>query len=314
MRIRQNSSGRPAYTVGEKGVIPVPIIYLDVLLALNMLTDFFLLAAVARWRHLPHKRGRLLLGAAVGALGSLVILLPALPVWAIAAFDAGVAALMIAAAFRFCGWRHYLTSVLSLYILSALFGGIAYLLWLFAAPRGFYVLNGAVYYDVSPVTLTLTTLFSYGAITLYDKLMRRAPPPVHTFRVEVRQGDHAVFLRALHDTGQRLTERFSGCPVLVAQESAVRPLLPDGFSDWASKPEVVSEFHVRLIPFTSVGGSGLLPAFCPDEVTLIGPLGEHRAATGAFVAVTKNLGRGEYDALLGDDLASLFNLERSAVA
>ena len=288
----------------------MPTIYLDVLLALNLVTDFFLLAAVARFRHLPHRRGRLVLGAAVGALGSLVILLPTLPMWVVALWDLGAAALMVAAAFPLRGKRNYFTSVASLYVLSVLFGGIAYLLWLFFAPRGFYVLNGAVYYDVSPLTLVATTLLSYGAVTLYDKLTRHTPPPAHTFRVELRHGAHTATLRALHDTGQRLTECFSGSPVLVVEESAVRPLLPKGWNDWESKPESLSSLHVRLIPFTSVGGSGLLPAFCPDDVTLIAPLGERQRAPGAFVAVTKTLGRGDYNALIGDDLAALFDYKK----
>ena len=288
----------------------MPTIYLDVLLALNLLADFLLLSAVARLRHLPHKRGRLALGAAVGALGSLIILLPSLPGWAVMGLDAGMAALMIALSFPFGGWRPYLTSVGTLYLLSALFGGIAYLIWRLAAPAGFYVFNGAVYYDVSPVTLALTTLISYGALTLYDKLTRRTPPVAHTFRVEVRRGQQTASLRALYDTGQRLTECFSGNPVLVVREAAVRSLLPEGWNDWESKPEALSHMRVRLIPFTSVGGRGLLPAFRPDELTLTSPLGERQQAPGAFVAVTSALGRGDYDALLGDDLAALFDSEK----
>ena len=306
VRVRQNSF-RFRRILRAKEVVTVPAIYLDVLLALNLLTDFFLLAAVARLRHLPHKRGRLVLGAAAGSLGSLIILLPTLPMWVVALWDAGFAALMIAAAFPFRGARPYLTSVASLYLLSALFGGVSYLLWLFFAPRGFYVLNGAVYYDVSPLTLVAATLVSYGAVTLYDKLSRRAPPPAHTFRVQLRHGAHTATLRALHDSGQRLTESFSGSPVLVVRQSAVQPLLPEGFDDWARRPDALSGVHVRLIPFTSVGGSGLLPAFRPDGVTLIDPLGARQNAAGAYVAVTKTLGRGDYDALLGDDLISLFD-------
>ena len=281
----------------------MPTIYLDVLLALNMMTDFLLLCAVARWRHLPHRRGRLVLGAAVGAVGSLVILLPTLPAWALALWDAAVSALMIAAAFPAGGKRSYVCSVAALWLLSAVFGGIAYLLWLFFAPSGFTVQNGVVYYDVSPITLAVTTLVSYGAVALYDKLMRRTPPLAHTFRVDVRQGERRVCLRALHDTGQRLTECFSGSPVLVVREESVRPLLPNSWNDWARKPEALSAMNVRLIPFTSVGGSGVLPAFRPDEVTLTDPLGERQNAAGTYLAVAKTLGRGESDALLGDDLA-----------
>ena len=57
----------------------MPSIYVDLLLFLNGFIDALLLSATAALRHLPHTRRRLCLGAAVGALSSLILLLPPLP-------------------------------------------------------------------------------------------------------------------------------------------------------------------------------------------------------------------------------------------
>ena len=45
-------------------------VYVDVLLAVNLFVNYFLLLTVRGFLHIPCRRSRLLLGAAVGALGA----------------------------------------------------------------------------------------------------------------------------------------------------------------------------------------------------------------------------------------------------
>ena len=45
----------------------MPVIYLDVLLALNLFIDFLLLSAAARILRIPGRTGRRVLGALLGA-------------------------------------------------------------------------------------------------------------------------------------------------------------------------------------------------------------------------------------------------------
>ena len=48
----------------------MPVIYIDVLLALNLWIDFILLLATARILRLPRRRWRMVLGALLGAATS----------------------------------------------------------------------------------------------------------------------------------------------------------------------------------------------------------------------------------------------------
>ena len=57
----------------------MPVIYIDVLLALNLWIDFILLLATARILRLPRRRWRMVLGALLGAATSCLIFLPDLP-------------------------------------------------------------------------------------------------------------------------------------------------------------------------------------------------------------------------------------------
>ena len=51
----------------------------------------------------------------------------------------------------------------------------------------------------------------------------------------------------------------------------------------------------------------MLPAFRPEHLTVVAENGANRDATGAYVAVCEELGRGDYDALVGTDIAGLFD-------
>ena len=57
----------------------MPVIYLDVLLAVNLLIDFLLLSATAYLLHIPVKRWRLVISAVIGAASAALIFLPPLP-------------------------------------------------------------------------------------------------------------------------------------------------------------------------------------------------------------------------------------------
>ena len=80
----------------------MPVIYIDVLLALNLFIDFLLLSAVARILRLPYRRLRLVAGAAAGSAFSAVLFLPPLPAPVSILIRAACACIIIKIAFR---WR-----------------------------------------------------------------------------------------------------------------------------------------------------------------------------------------------------------------
>ncbi len=275
----------------------MPTIYIDVLLILNGFIDCLLLSAVAAFRHLPHTRWRLLLGGFVGAVSSLIILLPRLPALLLLLLDIVTAAVMVRCAFPFTHIRSYLVSVGGLFLLSALFSGLSTLLWFFVAPQGFFVLNGVVYYNISSLLLLLCTLICYGISRIVEHLLSKehAPSPPLVFTAE--HHGQTVQFTALHDTGFSVCDTFSGNPVILVNRSVVAPLLPVDF------PKISTGF--RLIPCHTVAGDSLLYAFYPDRLTLSAKTGE-KPLTGTLLAVSDQLKNEPFDALCGNDIAKFY--------
>lgn len=277
------------------------VIYVDILIALNWWIDFLLLLGVRRGVGGDGKHWRLAIGALVGAFSCLTLFLPPLSVWLSMLVRLGAAALMVTVAFGIGAWRGWVRRVVLLFALSASLAGLCGALYFFLAPQGFYVFNGVVYYSVPPLLLVVLTVLCYGLLWLSEQFLRRRAPAEHLFRVELTCSGRTVSFPCLYDSGNHLTEPFSGRPVLVVEREVVQglllyiPTVADLPAGW------------RLIPYNTLGGDGLLPAFTPTSAVAISG-GRKRVLPPCYVAVCESLGGSEYRGLMSADMAE--NLAR----
>ena len=288
------------------------VVYIDMLVAFNWLVDFLLLRACARLLHLPDRRFRLVVGALFGGCCSCVMLLPPLPWYASFSVKLVIACIMVLIAFPWLGLKAYFRQTALLFFLSALFAGIAFAFETWFSLRGIFVSNGVVYYAVPPLWLALLFSVSYVTIWLYEKAFRRGGIRHGSYELCLTEDNKSCFLTALYDSGNCLCDEFSGSPVLVVKESALLPILsPEkkqfltAFSTGGTSIHVTEQALAagwRLVPFHSLGGNGLLPAFRPEKVIVKAANGDKRDITGCYIALSRHLGRGDYQALLGNEI------------
>ena len=273
------------------------VIYADILLAVNWWIDFLLLIGVQRAAGVRARPWRLVFGALLGALSCCVLFLPPMPALLSIAVKFAAAVVMVLVAFHWNGTRRFFKLLLLLFGLSAGLSGVSAALYYFAAPLGFYVFNGVVYYAVSPWLLIGLTLLCYGVLWAIEKVSVRRAPLGHSFILRIACDGKVARVRCLYDSGNHLVEPFSNSPVLVVERGALEGIIsiPDSADD------LPANGRWRVVPFDTLGGSGLLPAFFADHVTAVLPRGE-RALENCYVAVCERLGRGEYDGLIGSAL------------
>lgn len=156
--------------------------------------------------------------------------------------------------------------------------------------HGILLANGAVYFNISALTLILLTCVSYGVLYGFDRLFRKKEPDVFFAKLTITRQGKTVTLPAKIDTGLTLTEPFSGTPAIVADRRALGVILPPNFGMQSTENAV----SMRLIPFSSLGADGVLPAFRPDAASLSG------ISIECWVAVTdRTLSAGSFQALVG---------------
>lgn len=285
-----------------------PVIYVDVLIAVNLFVNYFLLLTVAKFLHITVTRFRLICGAAVGAVASLIIFLP--PVSAIPSLliKLLLSAVIVFAAFGSPSWRFFLRTVGSFYLTSFGFAGLMLAIWYLTAPPGMLIKNSMLYFDISPLMLLALTVVCYAAITLLNKITGQRQPSSFFCTVTIWNQGQCAKVSAKIDTGNSLKEPFSGFPVIVVECQSIEPLLPEAVHQYvyaaAGQRRQEPDAGLRLIPFRVVGGEGILPAFRPERVT-IATAKESITVTDVYLAVSvKHLGMTGFNALLNPELLS----------
>jgi stage II sporulation protein GA (sporulation sigma-E factor processing peptidase) len=177
-------------------------------------------------------------------------------------------------------------------------------LWMLLRPKSMLYYNGIVYFDISAVTLLAPQrrpTCCKPLLALRQGRTRRRLRP----RRDPALSGRETRLSAMVDSGNRLTEPFSGSPAAVCRLEALRPLLsPQAFDSLEREDyEKAGEFGMKLrfIPYNVINGSGILPAFRPDALLLETPAGS-RHGGDAWIAVFR--GQMSCDALLNPDIAA----------
>lgn len=243
------------------------VLYADMLVAANALTDYFLLRLCAAVCRRPVRRVRMALAALLGGAASLLILVPASWVPAAGAGIAGAA--MCAVAFGIRSPRALLAQVACLYGAGAIWSGVWYALWAFVRPDGLYWHGGMVYFSISPPIFVAITVAIYGALTAVRRLLRTRRRP-RVVRFHLSGNGRTVCGVGLVDSGNLLTEPVSGLPVIVADRALTEPVFVPlhGVTDGTSEPETarLARQHFRFVRFDTLRGGGLLPACQPESI------------------------------------------------
>ena len=283
----------------------MPIIYVDVLIAVNWVVDDMILSATACVLHMPLAKKRLLFAGLLGGVSGLLILLPPFSVALSLLIKLISACLLTFFAFPWRGIKSFAKTTTVFFIIAALFAGILSGIWLHTSGEMFLVRNGIVYFSISPLWIALFAGISYGVVRMYDRLTRKNAPQNCEYILRIENNGKYCTCRALYDTGLHLNEPFSGRPVIVVERTVIEALEDTSLCSCLQFHDTLSSERsqgIRLIPYHTLENKGLLPAFLPKTVTVCAMGQSPRDISGTYVAVTENLGRGEYRALIGNSV------------
>lgn len=279
---------------------------MDVLVFLNFVVDYFLLVGVKTLNRANIRLRRMLLGALVAALCSITIFLPGDNPFLSTLYQLLTALLVVWATFGFGCVGRYLRLCASFFGISFVYAGVMFALWLTFQPSGMVIQNGVVYFDISPMVLLISSLAAYLAILLLRRLTQRSELHQRTVQLDVELEDRQTSLCALVDTGHSLSDVMSNAPVVVVEYAQIDPILPEHCRKLYREGNITDvpkgfETRFRMIPFSTIGGSGMLPAFRADQVVLHEEQ-EHKTIPACVVAVLDAPLGEEYHALVGPEI------------
>ncbi len=291
-------------------------VYVDVLLLVNFVMDYFILWAAGRLANIKVKKKRLVLGALLGGVYSLVIFFPDntfLNSWSV---KICCSLLMVASVFCPLKIMAFSQIVLNVYLVSFAMGGavIAGTYLLDDAPGFIQVLNGVaafrgnIYFGRLVAGLIVALVIGYGG-WFYMRKLKLSKNLINTVTI-ILQGKK-IEVKGLLDTGNQLKEPLTNYPVLILESRQLQDCLPLNLFQAIKQdslqlteltagmePEWVS--RLRLIPFSSVGKNyGVLAGIRPDWVEVVSPEGIYRGNEVVIGLINRPLCReGKYQALL----------------
>ena len=228
-------------------------VYVDILIFLNTLINYFILLAVRKITRIYNSRLRILLGATVGGLSSLLLFLDNLGV-IMTLLKIVTAVLMVVITFGVKPFKQFCKCILILFAITFLFGGLMFAIYIFFDKDVLLYSNGIVYFNVDLTFLVVCTVISYIVITLFSKITDKKAPKSKEYYVTVENKGKTVSCTALMDTGNSLREPFSGYPVIMTDSSLFR--------------KIYEEEKIRLIPVSTVNGETLIRAFKPEKIII----------------------------------------------
>ena len=256
----------------------VKTVYVDVLVTVNIITDFILLLCVKRFLNIRARLMRIILGSLIGGVLSLTALLPKIPVGLNILADILFAAVIVFFAFGKTEIKNYIKRVAVYFGISFFFCGIMFFIYTAFKPKGMAIYNDVVYFDISPVLLIILTLICYYILKLFKRLTKGdISKAVCDVTLEIN-GKKAKF-RAVADTGCSVKEPFSSNYVIIAEKDLLRDFVFDNTK-------------MRIIPFDSLGGRGILRGYLPDSIAING-----KFIHNVYIGVCENVIKSEIKAI-----------------
>ncbi len=273
-----------AYNEYQRGGIFL-IIYVDVLFVINFFITFLLLLFTCKTAKRENKMTRLLLGAALGGLYSLVILVDELHF--LVSFFAKIAMgfLIVFVAFGFKRFYLYIKTSAIFLFSNMLFLGIITALWFAFEPKGVAINNSVVYFDISAGVLLISAVLAYVISIAVVKIYNHTVSKKEIYSLTVCKDNRQVHMFAFLDSGNRLREPFSDYPVIIAD---------------SSKFDFNEE---RIIPYNTVGGEGVLKAFKPDKIILSS--GKKNYETSRVYIALSTVDSKEFSAILNPEILNI---------
>ena len=238
------------------------IVYADILILTNLITDYFMLAATAKITRQKTRLLRMCLAAFFAAAGTLIILLPEQNKFLEFLIRLVFSFVICLLAFGYKGIRRLVSSSLIFLTVNFCYAGAMMALYYIFKPAGMVIKNSVVYFDISPLFLIVFSVAGFLVSTLFSFFFsRKNKSAKECFLILDFCGKQADF-SAVIDTGNSLVDPLGGGAVIIGDRKKCRLAFGD------LTPKTYPQKY-RAIPCGTVLGNTILDGFRCDGGKII---------------------------------------------
>lgn len=216
-----------------------------------MFVNYLLLLCVKRIIHSDTKYKQIITGSFCGAVISFTAFLPFNHFPVNFLIDISESFLISFITFGYKNKQRYLKTTSLLIIVSFLFSGAMIFFYNAVRPESMVIINNTVYFNINPLLLIILSLIIYLILFVFRRFFKNhsASNMIHNLIVVLSDNEYSIKCKA--DSGCIVKEPFSGDKVVIVEKSEI--IKPD-------------KLKMRIIPFNSLGGSGILEGYKADRI------------------------------------------------
>lgn len=262
------------------------VVYIDVLVFLNAVVDYFILLAASFFAERKIKEWRLIVSSFLSALGSLYIFAPKTNMFFDFLFKGLFSLLITLCAFGYKKLRIFLKAYFCFFGVSLLYCGLAVLLWTVFAPNKMVIKNWVVYFNISLVQMLVFTVVGYVIIRIVRYFLIRSMPHSKRADLTLFNENTTVNLTALVDSGNSLKDVYQNRKIIITDNKTAETL----FGNLENKLPL-------LLPYKTINGSSFAKAYGCKTVKV-----NNKTLDNVLVAVCDVDFNDDYKAIVSTDI------------
>ena len=280
-----------------------PVIYADVLIFLNVVITFFLLLTVKQFTGVKTTTARMIAGAVVGGVYSLIVLAPHLPFLLMLLAKTAMSLSITFISFRERRMKKMLQCFVLFWTVSFLYAGIMFALQLLVKGQRITVNNGTVYFDINIFALIFITVVIYFVIWFLRRKVFRYDQMDMICDIELHYCGNTVKAKALLDSGNHVRDIYSNYPVVILTSAFAERLTTQPIHCETSSVLNAGTHGIplRLLPVQALTGEVYLPAFTADSAEVFTDRRQRKHGSVCVAVTDDQLGSEKYQALIGED-------------
>lgn len=240
-------------------------IYLDILLITNTVVSLICIEATAKICRKKTYKKTLYSAAIIGGFTSLLIVIPgsnflnALMITTIKLLSYPI---IVKIAFKTNRIKELIKLTIIFVTSNLVYTGIVLVLWELSDTKIIYIRNYTIYFNVSLFKITIAVVITYVILTLLDAVKKNTYQ-ANNYSAKYVCGNYHVTVPAVCDTGNKLTDNFSGTSVVIFYCDELF------FHYSLDETDKLISGEFRLLPFQTINGSGIIPVTYKGEVEII---------------------------------------------
>ncbi len=254
------------------------IIYGDILFIINFSMDFLSMFISSKIMRYKAKTITLFISAVIGSLYSVASLLYTGNNILSIIIHISVSIFMCFIVFGKDNKLFFLRASILFWVISFVLGGTMTAVYNIINKNKYIYINGGIttiYNEASPVTILIIAAVSAVISIIAGRIINRKRIE-KVLKVKIINDNLETTFTCLYDSGNLLREPISGIPVIITNYKTIENILPAEIKHIIkhNDTEKISTIgykyikKIRLIPVTTVGYSGIVIGFIPDQVVV----------------------------------------------